>query len=425
MSEPDGGEAMTTSIDVEELDDEHELRRDFRRANGAPLVSDPTNPDKTLRYSRCSSYAKLLDDEEALQQWRIWKAMEGVSQSKALQIAVAGTKDEDKTAKKELREKALDKGQANEKADQGTGLHAITARVDDVTDDFEVPELFEPDIQAYKTCLSQYGLVPQMIELHLVNDAWRAAGSADRVYELTKPLVAPNSTTLPAGTWIIGDLKTGQKLDFAMPGFTVQCALYATSVLYNIHTERRTTTPVWDKEWALVLHMPAGKGRCELLWVSVQAGLYGAWLAHEVKEWRKKWKSGSPSDFYDVMPVTLPVDPVERVVEEFDAVDITPDPEIFPDLRQYCIRRILTIGGDEKARKALLLLWPKSLPKPKEITEPGDLVMLLDLLDRVEAEFSIPFTHTDPRESRGHRSAQDRSNGRGLISATKETKESK
>jgi len=411
---------MTTSIDVEELDDDHELRHDFRRANGAPLVSNPDDPDRTERYSRCSSYAKLLDDEEALHSWRIWKAMQGVATSKALQIQVSAAREEDKTERKELRDRALDKGAANEKADQGTGLHAICARVDDESDDFEVPEQFAADIQAYQACLRLYGLKPLLIECHMVNDAWRAAGTADRVYETTKPLVLPSMFELPPGSLLLGDLKTGQKLDFALPGYTVQCALYATGQLYDIHTERRTATPKIDQDWALLIHMPVGKGRCDLLWVSVEVGLTGAWLAKEVKDWRKKWKSGW--DRYDVMPVAEPVEPIDQLISDGEAVDVTPEPEIFSDMRAYCVKRILTIGQHAEARKWLLTKWPPSLPKPQDITLPGDLVRLLDLLDAIEAQFSIPFMHSDPRESRGHRSASDRSNGRGLISQEQRNK---
>ena len=90
-------------IDVDELSDPNEDRKDYRRANGAPMVSDPENPDKTLRYSRPSGYGKNLDDENALVNWRIWKAMEGVAASKSLAAQVAATPDDDKVAKKELR----------------------------------------------------------------------------------------------------------------------------------------------------------------------------------------------------------------------------------------------------------------------------------------------------------------------------------
>lgn len=384
------------SVDLEELDDANEQRRDFRRANGAPLVSDPEDSTRTLRYSRPSSYAKVLDDEEALHNWRIWKGMQGVAESKALQIAVAGCPDDDRDTKKELREKALDKGAANERADQGTGLHAMTARIETPTDTWEPPELYEPDLTAYTSCLHRYGLVSEMIEVNMVNDEWRAAGTADRIYRLTKDLTLPTGEVMVAGTLVLGDLKTGQKLDFSLPGYCVQMAIYALSSLYDIHTERRIPTPHIDERWTILVHLPVGHARCELLWCSIEVGNYGAYLAQQVKEWRKKWKSGR--DFYDALPIPEPVDMVEVLKEEFEATDVTPPAELTADLVAWSIERIRAIGQNDKARQKLLLQWPADIPAPRRGDwEPAQIVRILDLLDRVEAEYSIPITGTDPR----------------------------
>lgn len=401
---------MTTSIDVYELDDEHEQRKDFRRANGAPLVSDPHNPDKSVRYSRCSSYAKLLDDEEALHSWRIWKAMEGVAKSKALATQIVGTRDDDKVSKKDLRERALDKGAANEKADQGTGLHAILARIEDPNDDFEVPPEYETDVSAYLACLRRYGLESALIECHMVNDEYRAAGTADRVYRLNMPLLTPRGDYLEPGTLVIGDLKTGQKLDFALPGYAVQMALYATSTLYDIHSERRIVTPQIDPNWTLLVHTPAGRSVCRLLWCSIEVGLYGGYLAHEVKQWRKRWKSGI--DLYDELPVPEPTRPAEAPA--FSGTDeITPPSEIMAAMLEWCQARLRSIGANDHARHWLLASWPTSLPKPSAICEPDDIVVLLDLLDSIEAQFSLPFVSADPRlayQMEANKGDMDRSN---------------
>jgi hypothetical protein len=385
---------MTTSIEIAELDDEHERRRDFRRANGAPLVSDPDNPDKSLRYSRCSSYAKVLDDEEALTNWRIWKAMEGVARSKALATQVVATRDDDRESKKGLRERALDKGAANEKADQGTGLHAILARIEDVSDDFVVPDEYDADVSSYLRCLRTYGLESALIECHMVNDDYRAAGTADRIYRLTRPLLTPHGDYLEPGTLVVGDLKTGQKLDFSLPGYAVQMALYATGVLYDIHAERRLVTPDIDPNWTLLVHTPAGRSICRLLWCSIETGLYGAFIAHEVKQWRKRWKSGAPG--YDELPVPEPTcpDPTSTVPEDREA---TPPGEIMAEMLAWCRERITAIGLNDHARRWLITSWPADLPKPSAITTPDNVVRLLDLLDAIEAEFSLQFPGNDPR----------------------------
>jgi len=396
-----------SSIDITELHDEHEAKRDFRRANGAPLVSDPTDPTKTLRYSRPSSYAKCLDDEMALTDWRIWKAMEGVARSPALQTQVIATRDDDRVEKKDLREKALDKGTANERADQGTGLHAMTVRIEDPTDvDFDPGEPFATDLAAYTTMLDAYGLVSELIEVPFVNDRFRSAGTADRVYRVTKMLEAPNGTLIEPGTLVVGDLKTGAKLDFSLPGFCVQTALYATGQLYDVVDERRLPTPPIDQRWALIAHLPVGMGRCDLLWSPIDIGLIGAQLAQATKEWRKLWKNGT----YDATPVEVPKEASELLAE----ITVEAGPVIALDvMAKYCQARINSIGGYPDAKAKLILLWPEGLPTPKKGVEtPEQMVTLLNLLDKVEAEFSIPFSVSDPRYEgmKGHRNEIDRSN---------------
>jgi len=399
-----------TSIDLEELDDENESRRDFRRANGAPLVSDPADPTKTLRYSRPSSYAKCLDDEEGLQTWRIWKAMEGVARSHALQVQVVATKDEDREEKKTLREKAMDKGDSNERADQGTGLHAMTVRAEDPTDvAFDPPESLQADLTAYMEMLAAYGLVSEMIEVPFVNDPFRAAGTADRVWRLTKPLIAPNGR-IEAGELIVGDLKTGKKLDFSLPGFCVQTALYATGTLYDIVTERRLATPPINASWTLLAHMPVGTASCTLHWCPVPIGLAGAELARNVKEWRKLWKNGT----YDAPVADVPSDAVDlpELLSEHLGAEVTAEVTV-ERMAEFCQGRINAIGVRPEAKAKLIQLWPEGLPTPKRgLRSADDVVVLMNLLDAVEAEYSIPFGESDPRyaNERGPKGNIDRSN---------------
>lgn len=398
------------SIDVDDLDDAHEQRHDFRRANGAPLVKDADG--KTQRYSRPSGYAKPLDDENALVNWRIFKAMDGVARSNALQMQVIACKDDDKVEKGRLRELALDRGQANERADMGTGLHAMTVRAEDDGDvDFD-PGPHQEDLDEYIDLLKRYGLVSEMVEVPFVNDEFRAAGTADRVYRLCKDLQAPDKSMLLAGTLVLADLKTGAKLDFSIPAYSVQLALYATGQLYDVIEERRLPTPPIDRNWALLIHLPVGKHRATLYWCSIEVGLYGAWLAHEVKKWQADWKRGDN----DIFEVPLPSedgdvqDMMEREGIETETVMLD---DWVPTMVDYATNRIRQIAGNDDARKALLLAWPEGLPTPKRGGHtPAQVVQLLDLLDAIEAQFSLPFL-LDPRVElqRGvHRKAMDRSN---------------
>ena len=376
------------SVDINELDDTHESRNDFRRANGAPLVSDPQDPEKTLRYRRPSGYAKLLDDESALTEWRIWKSMIGVARSQALAAKVAVCKDEDRAEKKVLREEASDKGAANEAADTGTALHAMTARVEDMTDRFEAPEQYVDDLAAYVNFLDDYGLVSEMTEVHMVNDAYRAAGTADRVYKLTYPLECPDGSVMEPGTLILADLKTGKKLDFSLPGYCVQLALYADGVLYDVLTERRLPTPPIDRSWAMLVHLPVGQATCMPLWVSVDLGLRGALLAFDVNEWRNAWKAGR--DGHDAHPVPTP----ERVGAL--EIDVALD-NANEALLDYIKVRIAVVRTNERAAQTLLQRWPSGVPTPKQgLSDEAHIIKVLDLLDKIEAEYSLPF-QPDPR----------------------------
>ena len=100
-----------------------------------------------------------------------------------------------------------------------------------------------PTSTAYRDALATYGLVSEMVEVPIVNDEFRAAGTADRICRTTKPLITPDRVRIEPGELIIGDLKTGKKLDFCLPGYCVQMALYATGQLYDVVTERRLATP--------------------------------------------------------------------------------------------------------------------------------------------------------------------------------------
>ena len=233
-----------------------------------------------------------------------------------------------------------------------------------------------------------------MTEVHLINDEFRAAGTADRIFRTTLPLITPDNMRIEPGDLILGDLKTG-KLDFSMPNYCVQTYLYASSKLYDVINERRLPTPPIRQDWTLLIHLPVGAARCEVLWCSMEIGRFGAEMARNIKEWRRKWKNGE----YDCPVVGVPVEPLELLSSELgaepDGVEVT-----LEVMAQYCQRRITTIGQHPKAKETLILWWPSGLPTPKKgITSPDQMVTLLNLLDKIEKEYSIPFMHTDPRSS--------------------------
>lgn len=368
-------------------------RPDFRRANGAPMIIDKEG--KNQRLSRPSGWGKELDDENALVNWKIDTAAKGVAQDSSLQAEWVAVKDDDKVTKAKLREKAIQAGRGNQASDTGTALHAMSERWEDPNDDFDPPDKYRKSLEAYTAEMQRIGIVSELFEYQLVNMEYRAAGTCDRLYRLTRDLVAPDGTVLPAGTLLIGDLKTGKKLDFSLPGYHVQMAIYALGEFYNVETDEFMPTPEVNTDWGLLVHLPADgddAGTCRILWCDLQVGNYGAYLVNEIRDWRKKWKSGT----YNAPQVEIEVQSAKEVELMIQApIDWVND--MIPFIKE----RAAVIRDHPQALTRMMALWPEGCPPPKNITEPEHITMALDLLDKIEADFGLPWPGNDPRSKPG------------------------
>lgn len=392
------------SVDLNEFETpEHP---DFQRANGAPMVLNKDG--NRVRLSRPSNYAKPLDDESALTNWRIDTACFGVAGDRALQARYVACKRDDRETIHKLRDEAIKAGRGSEGADIGTALHAMSERWERQDKSFNPPEPYASKLQAYSDELARIGLVSEMFEFHTVNLDYGAAGTADRLYKLTRDLVAPNGDLVEAGTLVIGDLKTNKRLDYSLASYAVQMALYAQGELYDVISDQYRPTPPIHQRWGVLVWLPSEDPdpRCEALWVDLEAGNYGAWLAQEVKNWRKNWRSGHFASPHIDVPLTP-----EDVAAEFEGSELFDtsgpyDELMIAQLSDWCQFRINTIRDHSDARTLLMRLWPEGLPTPKKGLQTSEQVeQLLTLLNKVEAEYGLTFPEGDPRVSTGPRKA--------------------
>jgi len=434
------------SLDLDELG--ATTRNDYRRANGAPMI---VIDGKNERYSRPSSFAKPLDDESALVNWKIDRACVGVAYDKALQAAYVAVASDDRSQLSDLREKAIAAGRGAERADIGTALHAMSCRWEQKEVGFAPPEPYFSSLCAYTNELARLGLESVRYEFHTVNREYRCAGTADRLYEVTQPLVTPEGEILPVGTLLVGDLKTGGKLEFSKPGYAVQLALYAFGEFYDVVNDEFLATPPINQRWAIIVHMPAEEsGTCEFLWCDLEVGRWGCYLVQQVKLWRKNWRSGE----FAIPPVTLdsnlvrsfegepnepfpattcfcgrPDDPaVEHqtnapcyvlidVISEGDSAPAVADlppasadggGALLDEWIAFITQRVRLIGEHEAARTMLLRMWPEGVPVPRKIEHQGQVDVIIPVLNFVEAEFSLGFVEqptalqsTGPRQRKG------------------------
>lgn len=174
---------------------------------------------------------------------------------------------------------------ANLAADRGTHVHAATEDVDldrswvDRAADGEVLGLDlhvqAAMLQAWDLFVVAYDLEVLGVEVRVVHDNWRQAGTLDRIVRLIRDLRFANGVAIPAGTVLVLDVKTGK----LQPGYSVQCAVYAGAVPYDTATDERGEWPFWtiDQQWALIAHLPvdeamAGRATCRMVLVDIASG---------------------------------------------------------------------------------------------------------------------------------------------------------
>ena len=393
----------------EELLDQYEGKPDFNRgAGGEPYVSDPDGSGRQLRYARNSSLGDTLDEKSALNNWLVSKAMEGMGRQPELVAKVIAVTpyDDHKPAWTKLREEAIQAGRGAAKADIGTAVHSMSERWEQEPN-FDPGEPYRSALTAYSACMTHLGLISQLFECQIVNDVLKIAGTADRLFELGLPLLTPTNEILPAGTLVIGDLKTGESLEYSIPGFSVQMAGYAGGSLYDVVNNVRMPTPTIHQRWGIIMHLNVEKGSCEMLWVDLEVGRYGAHLANEVREWRRNWrrKDGYKAGIQEIqladealMPIQHedPDDPRD-VAWTPDGPDIVENDDDIGPWADYCRARLADIREHPEAKEWMLIRWPEGVVAPKQLQTIEECQALSKWLDRVEAEFSFQFKHTAPK----------------------------
>jgi hypothetical protein len=236
---------------------------------GRPLVVPPEG-GKRAPYRRTTTFAGALEDTYALQLWKQRQTAIGMSQRPDLVLAAAATDPADKERLNEIAEKATEAALASAAATTGTSLHALTERLDRGQKLGVVPEPYGADVKAYEKATA--GIEWTDIETFRVLDGWRVAGTADRIGCIN-------------GTLVVADIKTGS-VEFPHK-MAMQLACYARSLPYDIATDTRGPAERGlNLDYGVIIHLPAGEGRCQLHRVDIAKGWQACLLAKKVWDWR-------------------------------------------------------------------------------------------------------------------------------------------
>lgn len=271
---------------------------------GRPLIAPPEGGDP-VAYMRVTTFVKCLDDTFHLERWKMRMVALGMANRRDLVLAATAINNPDDQYQKrtlnDLAQNAIEAAKGTAAATTGTALHSFSERVDrgeSLGDN--VPEEYLADLEAYARVMRFFEIVA--IEGFCVVDSLRIGGSYDRILRFTaetldayeaekgERLCYPDATEVQPGDTVIGDLKTGKSIDFGIGAIAMQLGAYANAQDYD-HT-LGTRSPLAgnpSKKWAIVMHLPAGKGRVELVWVDVEAGFAAAKeIAPAVHGWRKR-----------------------------------------------------------------------------------------------------------------------------------------
>lgn len=271
---------------------------------GRPLITPPEGGDP-VAYTRVTTFVKALDDTFHLSRWQQRMVALGMASRRDLVLATIALKDpeaqNDKRTLNQIAQSAIEAAKGTARATTGTALHSFSEVIDRGEPLPEnVPEEYVDDLKAYADIVRYLGEVVA-IEGFCVVDSLRVGGSYDRIFRFTKAgldlfeeatgrrLCYPSGEEVQPGDTIIGDLKTGKSIDFGIGAISMQLATYANAEDYDHTLGSRSPVPVTRKDWGVVIHLPAGTGRAELVWVDLAAGWQTVTeVAPKVHEWRKR-----------------------------------------------------------------------------------------------------------------------------------------
>lgn len=264
---------------------------------GRYLLPHPAE-GKTQPWTRATTFAKSISDTFALSQWSQRMVAKGLTMRPDL-LAVAHSLDV-KGDRDKLNQVCEDaKAAAGNKvaANLGTALHSFSEDVDRGMAVSSVPEPHRGDIEAYSATMASAGLfvVPGMIERQTVLPAFEVGGTFDRILDLShaegwfKGAVGGVETT--GDSEVIGDVKSGQDLQYGWNEIAIQLLIYAlgvrTSGVWNRQSKSWEAPRPVRLDFAIVMHVPVGQRTATLYKLDLTDAMDALELCRSVRRWRK------------------------------------------------------------------------------------------------------------------------------------------
>lgn len=261
------------------------------KGDGRPKIF-PEGGGKGEYYTRVTTFIDALSDKSTLSDWKLRQTLKGLSRRPDLleDYQKIGDPDgHDKWKALKIAETAMQAAGAGMKAGAGTEVHeAIEKEIGGL--DWSLPPDIAPDVAAFSHTLKALGATFLATEKFGVNDEIKAAGTMDQIITLDdwETLEGNESFGYMDDTAVGADVKTG------VPWWSktaMQLAIYSRCQSYDPTTfQRSPLLPGWevDQELGFFIHVPLGKGTCEVRPLDLGQGWEDVLLAKQVREARSR-----------------------------------------------------------------------------------------------------------------------------------------
>lgn len=264
-------------------------------------------PDENGEYSgwtRATTFAATLAQQYGLRIWEQRQVVWGLAVRPDL-LALANTISgpEDKKALGEIVDQAHAAAGTKAKANLGDAVHKATEAYDRGQ---PVPVMHTEDVAAYAREMQAYGyqVLPDYIERIVIIPQYHVAGRFDRL------------VMCPDGKIRVLDVKSGN-LDYASVEFSVQLSLYGNAkALWDPVTKAYVPMPEVATDYAIIAHIPAGSGKCEMMQVNIDIGWALTRLCAEVRDAHQLKYLITPMPQRTALP-PVPVDSAQTSQQNF------------------------------------------------------------------------------------------------------------
>lgn len=251
---------------------------------GRAVLPDPVTGEESA-WTAVTTLAGILEDKTGLTTWQKRNVAKGVASRVDLALLAASADLNTKEGKATLGKVVKDAEEfvgANSGANIGTALHNLCQRLDAGEDrkKLNIPDPYGADIDAYLAALAEKNLtvLPEYVEQLVVNQETHSAGSFDNILEEAD------------GTLVIADKKTAPELKYGHLTMAIQQAQYAyAGWIWDKRWKEYVPMPKVRRDYALIIHLPAGKRTCTILKIDLTRGWAAAQVAASVHgTWRRE-----------------------------------------------------------------------------------------------------------------------------------------